>query len=82
MTIRCPHGDTVLYPIVQLELKVEGVSLWLEAAVSNHHQCLFCQVLMMHKCMSCLVNHLLIHQLNFVVVVARTQVMRQLQKDD
>ena len=35
MTIRCAHGDTVLYPVAQLELKVEGLSLCIEVAVSQ-----------------------------------------------
>ena len=35
VTIRCAHGDTVLYPVAQLELEVEGLPLYVEAAVSK-----------------------------------------------
>ena len=33
--IRCAHGDTVLYPVAQLELRVDGVPVCVEAAVSE-----------------------------------------------
>ena len=35
VTIRCAHGDTVLYPVAQLELQVDGVPVCVEAAVSE-----------------------------------------------
>jgi len=35
VTIRCAHGDTVLYPVAKLEMKVDGLPLSVEAAVSR-----------------------------------------------
>ena len=35
MTIRCADGDTVLYPVPQMELEVEGLPLCVKAAVSQ-----------------------------------------------
>ena len=35
VTIRCAHGDTVLYPLAQLELQVDEVPVCVEAAVSE-----------------------------------------------
>ncbi len=34
-TIRCAHGDTVLYPLAEVELEVEGKRIVVEAAVSE-----------------------------------------------
>ena len=33
-TIRCAHGDTVLYPIANIEMKVDDQVIKVEAAVS------------------------------------------------
>ena len=33
--IRCAHGDTVLYPLAQLQVEVEGKAIEVEAAVSE-----------------------------------------------
>ena len=35
ITIQCAHGDTVLYPLAQVELQVEGKLLMVEATVSD-----------------------------------------------
>ncbi len=35
VTIRCAHGDTVLYPLAEVSIEVEGVPIQLEAAVSE-----------------------------------------------
>lgn len=35
VTVRCAHGDTVLYPLAQVELNVEGIAVQVEAAVSD-----------------------------------------------
>jgi len=35
VTIRCVHGDTVLYPVVKMKLKVDGLLLSVETAVSR-----------------------------------------------
>ena len=35
VTIRCAHDDTVLYPIAHLQLEVDGLSVYIEAAVSK-----------------------------------------------
>ena len=35
VTIRCAHGDTVLYPLASLQLQVEGLPLQIKAAVSD-----------------------------------------------
>ena len=31
VTIRCAHGDTVFYPIAQLQLEVDGIPVCVEA---------------------------------------------------
>lgn len=35
VTIRCAHGDTVLYPLARVELQIDGWHIWTEAAVSD-----------------------------------------------
>jgi len=35
VAIRCAHGDTVLYPLAQIHMEVEGRSIEVEAAVSD-----------------------------------------------
>ena len=35
VTIRCAHGDTVLYPLAQVQVKIDGKELDIEAAVSE-----------------------------------------------
>ncbi len=35
VAIRCAHGDTVLYPLAQVHMEVEGRQIEIEAAVSN-----------------------------------------------
>jgi len=35
VTIRCAHGDTVVYPVVEVEMDVDGVKIQVEAAVSD-----------------------------------------------
>ena len=35
VTIQCAHGDTVLYPIAQLQLEGNGIPLCIEAALSK-----------------------------------------------
>ena len=35
VTIRCAHCDTVLYPIAQLQLEVDGTPVCVKAAVSK-----------------------------------------------
>ena len=35
VTIRCAHGDTVLYPLADLELEIDGLPIKVEAAVSE-----------------------------------------------
>ena len=35
VTVRCAHGDTVLYPLAEVELEVDGLSIHVEAAVSE-----------------------------------------------
>ena len=35
VAIRCAHGDTVLYPVDQLELEATGLPLCVKAAVSK-----------------------------------------------
>ena len=35
VTIHCAHGDTVLYPLANVELVVDGIPLQVEAAVSD-----------------------------------------------
>lgn len=35
VAIRCAHGDTVLYPLAQVSIEVEGRSITVEAAVTD-----------------------------------------------
>ena len=35
VVIRCVHGDTVLYPLANIQMEVEGVPIQVEAAVSE-----------------------------------------------
>ena len=35
ITIRCVHGDTMLYPVANLKIEVDGLLLSVEAAVSK-----------------------------------------------
>ena len=35
ITIRCVHGDTVLYPVANLKIEVDGLLLSVEAAISK-----------------------------------------------
>jgi len=35
VTIRCAHGDVTLYPLADVDLEVEGLSIQVEAAVSE-----------------------------------------------
>ena len=35
VTIRCAHGDTVLYPVAEVEVEVGGRRIQVEAAVSD-----------------------------------------------
>ena len=35
VAIRCAHGDTMLYPVAQLELEAAGLPLCVKAAVSK-----------------------------------------------
>ena len=35
VTVRCAHGDTVLYQLADVEIKLEGLSLCVKAAVSD-----------------------------------------------
>ena len=35
VTIRCAHGDTVLYPLTEIEMAVSGLPVKVEAAVSD-----------------------------------------------
>ena len=36
VTIRCAHGDTVLYPLAAVELEVDGLKMSVEPAVSQN----------------------------------------------
>ena len=36
VTIRCAHGDTVLYPLAKVDLEVRGKKISVEAAISIH----------------------------------------------
>ena len=35
VTIRCAHGDTVLYPLAEVDLEIDGLPIRVEAAVSD-----------------------------------------------
>ncbi|MGJ8945896.1 hypothetical protein AB9K17_23690, partial [Salmonella enterica subsp. enterica serovar Kentucky] len=34
-TIRCAHGDTVLYPLAKVQMEIDGIPIEVEAAVST-----------------------------------------------
>jgi len=34
-TIRCPHGDTALYPLAKVKMEIDGILIEVEAAVSG-----------------------------------------------
>ena len=36
VTVRCAHGDTVLYPLAHVELELDGTAVEVEAAVSDN----------------------------------------------
>lgn len=35
MAIQCAHGDTVLYPLAQLDVEIDGQSFQVQAAVAD-----------------------------------------------
>ena len=79
VTIWCAHGDTVLYPVAQLELQVNGVPVCVEAAVSES---LLVQILLGTDVPE--LNQLLGDSIMFdncMMVVTRTQAMKQLQEE-
>lgn len=39
VAIQCAHGDTVLYPMAELEVEVEGHLCKMQAAIGCHTQC-------------------------------------------
>ena len=81
VTIRCAHGDTVLYPVAHLELPVDEIPVCVEAAVSES---LPVQVLLgtdVPELYQLLGNSIMSKQVdNCMMVVTRTQAMRQLQE--
>ena len=82
VTIRCAHGDIVLYPVAQLELQVDGVPVCVEAAVSES---LPVQVLLgtdVPELNQLLGDSIMSKQVdNCMMVVTRTQAIRQLQEE-
>ena len=82
VTIRCAHGDTVLYPVAQLELEVDGLPLCVEAAVSKSLPVpvlLGTDVAELHQLLGESLTHTPVE--DCMMMVTRTQVMRQLQED-
>ena len=82
MTIRCAHGDTVLYPVAQLELEVDGLPLCVEAAVSKSLTVpvlLGTDVAELHQLLGESLTHTPVE--DCMMVVTHTQAMRQLQED-
>ena len=82
VTIRCAHGDTVLYPVAQLELEVEGLPVCVEAAVSKTLPVpvlLGTDVAELHQLLGESIAYP--QGENSMMVVTRTQAMRQLQED-
>ena len=82
VTIRCAHGDTILYPVAQLELQVDGIPVCVKAAVSES---LPVQVLLGTDVPE--LNQLLRDSImskqddNCMMVVTHTKAMRQLQEE-
>ena len=35
VTIRCAHGDTVLYPLAEVKMEIDGRQIQVEAAISD-----------------------------------------------
>ena len=82
VTIRCTHGDTVLYPVAQLELEVDGLPLCVEAAVSKSLPVpvlLGTNVVELHQLLGESLTHTPVE--DCIMVVTRTQAMRKLQED-
>ena len=82
VTIRCAHGDTVLYPVAQLELEVDGLPLCVEAAVSKSLPVpvlLGTDVAELQQLLGESLTHIPVE--DCMMVVTRTQAMRQLQED-
>ena len=82
VTIRCAHGDTVLYPVALLKLEVDGLTLCVEAVVS---QSLPVPVLLgtgvaeLHWLLGESLTHTPVE--NCMMVVTHTQAIQQLQED-
>ena len=82
VTIICAHGDTVLYPVAQLELEVDGLPLCVEAAVSKSLPVpvlLGTDVAELHQLLGKSLTHTPVE--DCMMVVTRTQVMWQLQEN-
>ena len=82
VTIRCAHGDTILYPVAQLELEVDGLPLCVEAAVSKSLPApvlLGSDVAELHQLLGESLTHIPVE--DCMMVVTCTQAMRQSQED-
>ena len=82
VTIRCAHDDTVLYPIAQLQLEVDGIPVCVEAAVSKSLPVpvlLGTDVAELCQLLGESIAHPQIK--DCMMVVTRMQAMRQLQED-
>ena len=82
VTIRCAHGDTVLYPVARLDMEIEGRAMCVKAAVS---QTLSVPVLLGMDVpeLSQLLGKSLTHPpVEKCMVVTLAQALRQLQEDN
>ena len=81
-TIRCAHGDTVLYPITQLQFGVDGIPMCVEAVVSKSLPVpvlLGTYVAELHQLLDESTAYPQIK--DCMMVVTHTQAMQQLQED-
>ena len=82
VTIRCAHGDTVLYPLAALELEVDGISIPVEVAVSDRrvYQYQYSWGEMCHNWLGKPMGAELQSE-EVMVVVTRAQAKRQLEEE-
>ena len=79
VTIRCAHGDTVLYPVAQLELEVDGLPLFAVSQSLPVPVLLGTDVAKLHWLLGESLTHIPVE--DCMMVVTHTQAMRQLQED-
>ncbi len=86
-TIRCAHGDTVLYPLVNVRMEIDGIPIEVEAAVSDTLPVSVLlgrdvpQLKQLLSSSSSLDSPLPIRANNAMVVITRAQAKKQLEEE-